>query len=307
MTLRISLIGCGRWGRLILRDLLNLGAEVDVTCRTEATAAFARSVGARHAGAALPDPQAIDAYVVATPAATHAAVLETIVGHDKPIFVEKPMTTDAASARRLAEQASGRLFVMDKWRHHPGIETMRREVAAGALGQVSAIRASRWQWSSPHQDVTPLWVLTPHDLAITLHLLGRLPPLEQAFAVVPGRPDLGFIAVLRDEVQVIVEAGVVETGHRRRCLVVGDRATLELTDAYDEGLRMRRGAPGAADAVESLLPIPADMPLEAELRAFLAHIQGGGPPPDSSARDGALVVQRLAEIEAALGLAPAVA
>lgn len=308
MTARIGLIGCGRWGRLILRDLLKLGAEVEVTCLNDDTAAFARSAGARSAGTALPDPASIDAYVVATPAATHAAMLETIVGTGKPIFVEKPMTTDAASAQRLAERAPERLFVMDKWRHHPGVEAMRREVASGALGRVSAIRTSRWQWSSPHRDVTPLWVLSPHDLAITLHVLGRLPPLDHAFAVVPGRPELGFVAVLRDaETQVIVEAGIVETGHRRRCLVVGELGALELTDAYDAGLQVRRGPPGDPAAEALVLPLSAEMPLEAELRVFLAHIRGDGPPPHSGARDGALVVTRLAEIEAALGLTPAAA
>ncbi|CAN7238417.1 Gfo/Idh/MocA family oxidoreductase [Phenylobacterium sp. LjRoot219] len=308
MTPRIGLIGCGRWGRLILRDLLKLGCEVEVTCRSEATAAFARGSGARAAGTALPEPAAVDAYVVATPAATHAAVLGTIVAAGKPIFVEKPMTTDSGSAQRLAALAPERLFVMDKWRHHPGVEAMRQEVAAGKLGRVLAIRASRWQWSSPHRDVTPLWVLTPHDLAITLHVLGRLPPLAQAFAVVPGRPELGFVAVLQDaETQVIVEAGIVETGHRRRCLVVGQLGTLELTDAYDAGLQVRRGAPGEPAAEALVLPISTEMPLEAELRAFLAHLRGEGPPPCSSAADGALVVARLAEIEAALGLPPSVA
>jgi predicted dehydrogenase len=301
MSLRIGLVGCGRWGRLILRDLRKLGAEVDVSCLTEETAAFARAAGARRAITAPLDPAAVDAFVVATPAATHAAVLDSLVATGKPIFVEKPMTTDAASARSLAERAAGRLFVMDKWRHHPGIEAMRREVAAGALGRVLALRLSRWQWSSPHRDVTPLWVLTPHDLAIVLHVLGRLPPLERAFAVVPGSPELGFVAILADEgVQVIVEGGIIETGHRRRCLVVGEAATLELTDAYDEGLRVRRGAPGDAAAVEDVLPISSEMPLEAELGVFLAHVRGDGGPPHSSAVDGALVVERLAEIETEL-------
>jgi predicted dehydrogenase len=305
MTTRIGLIGCGRWGRLILRDLLKLGAEVEVASATEATAAFARSAGARWAGTTLPDPDRLDAWVVATPTITHAAMLERIVGTGKPIFVEKPMTADVASARRLAQAAPDRLFIMDKWRHHPGIEAMRREVAAGALGRVAAIRASRWQWSSPHLDVSPLWILTPHDLAITLHILGRLPPVAQAFAVVAGRPELGTTAVLKDDdVQVILESGIIETGHRRRCLVVGERGTLELTDAYDEGLRVRRGAPGDAAAVEGFLPISGEMPLEAELRVFLAHVRGEGPPPHSSARDGLLIVERLAEIDSALGLPP---
>ena len=53
------------------------------------------------------------------------------------------MTADAASARRLAERAPDRLFVMDKWRYHPGVEAMRREARSGRLGRVLTIRTSR--------------------------------------------------------------------------------------------------------------------------------------------------------------------
>jgi predicted dehydrogenase len=301
MSPRIGLVGCGRWGRLILRDLLALGAEVDVGCRSASTAAAAERAGARRARPGLPDPADVDAYVVATTTDSHAAVLETLVETGKPIFVEKPMTADVASARRLAAAAPERLFVMDKWRYHPGVEAMRAQAACGALGRVLAIRTARRQWSSPHSDVSPLWILAPHDLAIAYHILGRIPPLAQAWAMVPGRPQLGMTALLRDEqTQVTVEIGVVDAAHRRRCLVVGEQATLELADAYDQGLSVRRGAPGDAAATEAVIPLSAEMPLEAELRAFLAHVRGDGPPPLSSAREGLMVVERLAEIEAAL-------
>jgi len=301
MSLRIGLVGCGRWGRLILRDLLSLGAEVQVTCLSEATAAEARRAGAHAAGACLPDAGSTDAYVVATPTATHAEVLEGLVRTGRPIFVEKPMTASVDSARRLAAAAPSTLFVMDKWRYHPAIEAMRREAVAGALGDILAIKTTRWQWSSPHLDVTPLWILAPHDLSIALHVLGRIPPLRQAFAVVPGRPELGMVAVLEDDgARVILDIGVASAEHRRRCLVVGTRASLELTDAYDDRLLVRRGAPGDPAAAAEELPVGLAMPLLAELRAFLAFVRGEGPPPLSSARDGLAVVERLAEIEAAL-------
>jgi predicted dehydrogenase len=301
MSLRIGLVGCGVWGRLILRDLLKLGATVRVTCLDDGDAAFARQAGAAHAGADLPEADEVDAYVVATPTSTHAAVLDRVLDNGRPVFVEKSLTADAESARRLAERAPDRLFVMDKWRYHPGVEAMRREAQSGRLGRVLAMRTSRWQWANRHADVGPLWVLAPHDLSIILHVLGRLPPLRQAVAVVPGRPELGFLAVLADEqTQATVDVGVVATGHRRRCQVIGERATLELGDAYDDALSIRRGPPGAPDAEEETLPLSKEMPLEAELRAFLAHVGRAGPPPLSSALDGALVVERLAQIEAAL-------
>lgn len=305
MSLRVGLVGCGRWGRLILRDLVALGAEVQVTCRSEATAADALRSGAVAAGTAPPDLATCDAFIVATPTATHAAVLDTLVGAGRPIFVEKPMTADVASARRLASAAPSTLFVMDKWRYHPAIEAMRREARAGTVGEVLALKSSRWQWSSPHRDVGPLWILAPHDISIALHVLGRIPPLVDASPIVPGRPDLGVSARLADpDVHVHIDIGVVSTEHRRRCLLIGSKATLELTDAYDDRLLVRRGRPGDPAAVAEVLPVGVEMPLLAELRAFLAHVRGEGPPPLSSAADGLAIVKRLAEIEAAAGAAP---
>jgi predicted dehydrogenase len=301
VSVRIGLVGCGRWGRLILRDLLSLGASVQVTCRSDATAADALRAGASAAGAALPDPDRADAYVVATPTATHAEVLEALVGRGRPVFVEKPMTADVASARRLAKAAPATLFVMDKWRYHPAIAAMARLASEGEVGDILAIRTSRWQWSSPHRDVGPLWILAPHDLAICRHVLGRIPPLRQAFAAAPGRPDLGVTAVLEDAgARVTLDIGAAAPEHRRRCLVIGTKASLELTDAYDDRLLVRRGGPGDAAAVAEVLPVGSEMPLLAELTAFLAYVRGEGPPPLSSAQDGLLVVTRLAEIDAAL-------
>ena len=41
----IGLVGCGRWGRLILRDLLSLGASVSVIAKGD-NARFAKEAGA---------------------------------------------------------------------------------------------------------------------------------------------------------------------------------------------------------------------------------------------------------------------
>jgi hypothetical protein len=49
------------------------------------------------------------------------------------------------------------------------------------------------------------------------------------------------------------------------------------------------------------LPIGTEMPLLAELRAFLHHLQGG-PAPRSSAAEGLSVVETIAALRALAGL-----
>ena len=50
-------------------------------------------------------------------------------------------------------------------------------------------------------------------------------------------------------------------------------------------------------------PISTELPLLGELRAFVEHVEGG-PPPRSSAAEGAKVVAVIAELRALAGLEP---
>ena len=140
-----------------LRDLIALDARVCVAAPSEATRQDALDAGAVCVSpdiAAL--PKDVDGYVVATPTASHAAVIEELLASGKPSFVEKPMTNDVAAARRLVERAGERIFVMDKWRYHPGVEALAHAARSGELGEILAIRSYRLGWSNPHKDVDAL-------------------------------------------------------------------------------------------------------------------------------------------------------
>ncbi len=304
MTLRIGLIGCGNWGRHILRDLLSLGIEVHVVAPSEGTRARALAGGASVAVErieALAAP--LDGYVVASPATTHAAAIEALLPTARAIFVEKPLTCDVVAARRLYAAAPERIFVMDKWRYHAGIEALAAKAQSGELGRILAVRTYRLGFGNPHQDVDPIWVLLPHDLSIALEILGHLPAPRAAFAVTRERADGDFIGVLADDdgPQVTMEIGVSHPVNRRSALVVGTRGSVQLGGSYDDAVMMVDGAPDGAHGAAIKRAISSDMPLLLELRAFVEHIRGG-PPPRSSLADGLLIVERIAALRVLAGL-----
>jgi predicted dehydrogenase len=97
---------------------------------------------------------------------------------------------------------------------------------------------------------------------------------------------------------VTIDMSIAAPEHRRTFTIVGSKASLELRDSYDSAIRVRRGAPADLGAAQDSIAIGQDMPLLLELQAFLRYLDGG-PPPMSSAQEGLLIVERLAEIEAA--------
>jgi predicted dehydrogenase len=290
-------VGCGAWGRHVLRDLVALGCSVSVVARSDASRATAEGGGAAGVVDSIQALGDVEGVIVVTPTRAHASTVEQSLALGVPVFVEKPLTDDPREAKRLAAAAPERLFVMDKWRYHPGIELLAGLVRSGELGRVRGLRTTRIGWGNAH-DVDGVWVLVPHDLAIGLEILGTVLPARAAVADSGEDGAHGLVGLLGDRPWHALEVASRSPLRRREITLTCEEGTAVLTDSYDEQVLIRRdgGEPETR-------PISAELPLLRELRAFVEHL-GGGPPPRSSAAEGALVVERIAELRALAGVAP---
>jgi len=301
--LPVGLVGCGAWGRHILRDLVSLGCEVSVVARSEASRERARERGATrlfHSADALPHDLA--GIVVATPTVTHADVVEALLPRGVPLYVEKPLSADAESAQRIADAAGERVFVMDKWRYHRGIEALREIARSGELGPVEGVRSVRVGWGNPHEDVDAIWILAPHDLAIAHEILGHLPEPLSAYATSSGGVPQELIGVLGPAPRLVLEVGARQPDRRRAITLQCRDGAAVLGDAYADALVVRRGSPDTGgDGPEERRPFADEMPLYRELEDFVAHLRGG-PPPRGDAKAGAAIVAAIARLRELAGL-----
>jgi predicted dehydrogenase len=169
-------VGAGRWGRYILRDLVSLGCSVAVVARSDESR---RRAAAGGASAVVPDVEhlpPIAGVVVAVPATSHASVVLQVVPRGVPVFVEKPLCTDPADAARIQALAPHLVYVMDKWRYHPGVEALAAVARAGDLGAPLGLHTHRLGWGAPHADVDAVWHLVPHELGHCDRTLRQGPP-----------------------------------------------------------------------------------------------------------------------------------
>lgn len=298
-TIRVGLLGCGRWGANLLRELLVLGSRVLVADPDPQAQQRARDLGAEQVVASA-EGLGVDAWVVATPASCHEAQLDGLLQTGQPILCEKPFTTSARSARRLAARAEGRLCVGHVWRHHPGIERAAALVARHVLGPVRRIHSLRVGGPSPRTDVDAIWTLAPHDLSILLALLGRLPAIRSAAAEWHAGKPAGLLACLADPGPDAPLCSIeVSTRYtvKRRELRLHCEGGLVCFDGVASRLELWRD--GAAQP--ELLALDPTPPLRRELAAFLAFL-GGGPLPASSALEAALVVAHLSQLRELAGV-----
>lgn len=281
MTIQIGLVGCGRWGKNILRDLLLLGCQVHIYDNDSAACKLALEKGASSAVTDFPSFSAdCDGYVVATPTVNHFESISRLLKRGQPIFCEKPLTSDRKSARELASKDKGQIFLMDKWCYHPGIEALAELAHSGELGEIQQLRTRRVQWGQPHEDVDGVWILAPHDLCIVKHIIGHLPKVITAVGDYSGERMDGLLAILGDGPVAIIEVSSRQPVPDRLVSVSFEHGVAWLAGPLDDHICVLNQRPGTVINPGNYeeRSINTEWPLFLELKRFVDFLTGGPPP-----------------------------
>ncbi|MSO69313.1 MAG: Gfo/Idh/MocA family oxidoreductase [Alphaproteobacteria bacterium] len=182
MTPRVAVIGAGHWGRNLMRNFDALGAltafyDDDTATRAREAAAYPNARAASSLDALLADP-AIDAVVIATPAATHSALGRRALEAGKHTFVEKPLCLNAPDAEalgRLADRLDRTLMVGHLLLFHPAFVALKRFLAESHIGELRYIYSNRASLGRIRREGGALWEFAPHDVSMILGLTGVMP------------------------------------------------------------------------------------------------------------------------------------
>lgn len=305
----IAVVGLGQWGERHVATLCRvLGRdEVVGVDPVPERRAVAERLGVRTVTDADALPAAVDAAVVVTPTATHAAVAGKLIERGLHLLVEKPLAADAGEAAAVVDAAHGagvKLMVGHVFLYQQGHERLRD--ALRSLGPLRLIVAERRTPGFVKPDSGAWLELAPHELAVALDL-GALGPETRVEAYLPwsltglGRED-GAVARLRSngcatEVRCSWLSGV----RSRSVWVLAEGGQVLLVDDGNvQRLAVVEGEPTWIDARpdeprwEVVDGVP---PLERELRAFLDAVHGnGGADLRSDGRLGLRVVELLEQV-----------
>ena len=265
--MKVALLGRGTMGGF---HAATLAGEPGVEVRTWDADPARRTVDSLEA--ALDGAQAA---VVATPAATHAELVERCLGAGVAVFCEKPLALDLAAARRLAglaDQSGAVLQVGFQRRHDAVFGRLRERVAAGELGRIHAFTLATFDRTPPPRSYIPtsgglFRDMHIHDFDAIRWLLGEVAEVQA----------LG--AVLVD--QAFAESGDVDTSALSLRMESGALGVIAGARANPAGYVARLDVYGSRDAAS----VREDRPYRdfldrypdayrAELRSFLAAVRG---------------------------------
>ena len=203
--LKVGVIGCGYWGKNIIRCLSeNPYYELTHCCdiKEEALKKISRLypwlILTKDESDILENPS-IDAVFIVTPVNTHYSFVKASLEHGKHVFVEKPLTDSYARGYELVELAKTKkkiLMVGHIFEYVPAVRKIKELIKTNRIGKIYYISSKRVNLGIHRKDVSVIWDLAPHDFSMIFYWLEEEPKSISCFAkgcIIPDKPDIAFI------------------------------------------------------------------------------------------------------------------
>lgn len=316
---RLALVGAGRWGKNIIATLESLpNAKLVAICSTtpDELAQYKTKYNTYADSRELVARNDIDGVLVVTPGSTHAKIALPFIQKGVPTYIEKPLTTTLADAKKIekATQESGaQVFVGHLHLYNPAYHAAKE-----AISQAGPLRMLLFQGSNngPYRDdLSAMWDWAPHDVYLTLDLVGEMPTKVQAWGVKSLLPDTNLydLCVLKmtfaSGLEAISMTSWLLPQKQKKMTAVAERDSIVFDDTAEKKVILYKGMGPevAGDKVikqdpEIIYPsYSSELALQQELKAFIEMIQTKKQPL-SDLNEGIQVVKILAAAEESIRL-----
>lgn len=242
MTIKIAVLGAGRWGVHLVRNLLenpqaSLVAVVDPNWeRLEALRSrhqFDDSVVLATDWEKVRSLPGLEAVAIVTPASTHYNLVADALKQGYHVLAEKPLTLqtdECVELSRLAEQQQRQLVIDHTYLFHPVVEAGKTVIQNATLGDLRYGYATRTNLGPVRQDVDAMWDLAIHDIAIFNNWLSETPIQVQANGTVWLQSDLADLVWVTltypSGFQAFIHLSWLNPDKQRRLCVAGSQGTL---------------------------------------------------------------------------------
>lgn len=291
----IAVVGCGGWGKNIVRNLAELGVLSGVC---DAQDSVAKEISRAYAIPALTleqiedDPQIVGC-VIAVPSLDHARLGERMLEAGKHVLIEKPLTLSLDDAKRLNDisKTQKRILMVGHILHyHPAVAVMLAWNAKNPPLTISSTRLGPGK-VYPEEDV--FWNLACHDLSVVLAMMPDPPRHILAVAHGDGGHQ-GTVHMAGDRCCVHIRVSRVHPFRERKMVVFSADGALVFDDLAEHKLTFY-----TKDGSSFVEEIAKDEPLRAECLHFIECIRDGTQP-RTNGEEGMRVVSILEHIRQSL-------
>ncbi len=294
-NLKIAVIGCGYWGKNLVRNFSEVGFLTYVCDANQTLAektAQAYSVQAQTLEQILTSD--VEGVVIAAPAAQHFELAKKVLEAKKHVFVEKPLSLKVEEAKELCDLAfklNKVLMVGHLLQYHPAFLELKKLIAQGTLGRLQYIYSNRLNLGKFRNEENILWSFAPHDISMILALAGDLPQSVYATGACHLTTHIHDVTTthlfFKNGIQAHIFVSWLHPYKEQKLIVVGDRGMAVFDDGlgWDDKLKLYPhqvnwidGLPQPEKADVVNMPLEISEPLKIECEHFIDCISNATTP-----------------------------
>ena len=180
MKKNIAVVGCGYWGKNLVRNFSELEVLSSICDPdTETANKYAGQYNVKNSSfIEIINDVSIKGVVLAVPAPLHASMAIEAMNKGKHVFVEKPLAMNLTEAELMittAKKNGVKLMVGHLLQYHPIFKTIRKIVNADEIGKLNYIYSNRLSFGRIRTKEDIIWSFAPHDISMILSLAGQDP------------------------------------------------------------------------------------------------------------------------------------
>ena len=180
MKKNIAVIGCGQWGKNLVRNFSELGVLNSVCDSNVKTARnFAIKYNVKNLTfKEIINDSTIEGVVLTVPAKFHASMAIDVMNKGKHVFVEKPLALRVSDAKLMIETAKKkkvRLMVGHLLQYHPVFRNIKKLIKSGKVGKLNYIYSNRLSFGKVRSEENIIWSFAPHDISMILSITNEKP------------------------------------------------------------------------------------------------------------------------------------
>lgn len=287
MKKNIAVIGCGHWGKNLVRNFYELGVLSSI-CDPDLSIAntFAEKYEVKNNSYTeiLDDPN-IKGVVLAVPARLHASMAIEAMNKGKHIFVEKPLAMNEIEATSMIESAKKnkvQLMVGHLLQYHPIFNKVKDIVLSGEIGEINYMYSNRLSFGKIRTEEDVIWSFAPHDISMILSLANQEPEFVSTHSISILQNDIADTATVhitfKSGLKSHISVSWLHPYKEQKLVVTGKSAMIIFDDTkpWNEKLAIQRyqaeitkGLPILKKSDQEYVKVIEEEPLKNECQHFI--------------------------------------
>ena len=292
MKKNIAVVGCGHWGKNLVRNFSELGALYAVCDpNTKLAQRYAKQYKVNNFSfTEIINDTSIEGVVLAVPAPLHASLAIDAMNAGKHVYVEKPLAMNQKEARQMIDISKDQgvqLMVGHLLQYHPVFIALRGLVESGEIGGLNYIYSNRLSFGKIRSEEDVIWSFAPHDISMILSLMGQEPELIRTESCSILQANIADTAVVHMEFKSGLKAHIsVSWMHpykEQKLVVMGESAMAVFDDTlpwsqklalYRHNIDLTGEAPILEKSIVEYISVIQSEPLRNECQHFIDVISG---------------------------------